>query len=72
MKRRMGFDGCFVVEAEGKKCGLNLLWKYENEVKIINFSRWHINAWVSEDGSKSKWLLTSFYGHLNMGKRKKS
>lgn len=72
VKRRMGFDGCFVVEAEGRKAGLALLWKYKNEVEILNFSRWHINAWISEDDGKSKWLLTAFYGHPNIRKKKES
>lgn len=31
-----------------------------------------MNAWISEDDDKSKWLLTTFYGHPDRGKRKES
>lgn len=72
VKRRMGFDECLVVEAEGKKGVLALLWKYENEVEITNFFTCHINACVLDDRSNSKWLLTSFYGHLDTEKKKES
>lgn len=38
MKRKLGFDGCFVVDSIGRKNGLTLLWRNEIEVEIHNFS----------------------------------
>lgn len=38
VKRKLGFDGCFVVDSIGRKEGLALLWRNEIEVEIHNFS----------------------------------
>lgn len=32
----------------------------------------HINAWVWDEESKHRWLLNSFYGQPEVGKRKES
>ncbi|XP_035546588.1 uncharacterized protein LOC118348634 [Juglans regia] len=62
IRRRLKFDGCLVIEPLGKKGGLMLLWKQPLEVEVLNYSRWHINAWIKEVQGNDKWLLTGFYG----------
>ncbi|XP_042980139.1 uncharacterized protein LOC122310310 [Carya illinoinensis] len=69
IKRRMAWDGCFVVEAIGRSGGLVLLWKDEEEVDIVNFSQHHISAYVGKD---ERWLLTGLYGHPEVNRRRDS
>ncbi|XP_042939597.1 uncharacterized protein LOC122274643 [Carya illinoinensis] len=68
LKRGLGMEGCFVVDLVGKKGGLALYWKNNEEVEIKSYSTWHINAEVSEEGQGTKWLFTGFYGHPEIGK----
>ncbi|XP_042964646.1 uncharacterized protein LOC122298864 [Carya illinoinensis] len=72
MKRRLGMEGCLAVDPVGKKGGLVLFWRYEEEVKIKNYSSWHINAEIREEGKGKSWLFTGIYGHPETGKRKLS
>lgn len=46
VKRRLGFLGCVGVNPIGRKGGLALLWRNQNEVEILNFSQNHTSAWV--------------------------
>ncbi|XP_042939567.1 uncharacterized protein LOC122274609 [Carya illinoinensis] len=69
LKRRLGMEGCFVVESVGKKGGLALYWRNSEEVEIKSYSTWHINAEVNEEGQGIKWLFTGFYCHPETGKR---
>ncbi|XP_042952211.1 uncharacterized protein LOC122289292 [Carya illinoinensis] len=51
----------------GGRGGLALLWKEEGEVEIVNYSQHHISAYV---GKEDRWLLTGFYGHSEVNKRR--
>ncbi|KAG6635752.1 hypothetical protein CIPAW_11G064200 [Carya illinoinensis] len=68
LKRRLGMEGCFVIDSVGKKGGLALYWRNSEEVEIKSYSTWHINAEVNEEGQGIKWLFTGFYGHPETGK----
>lgn len=57
---RLGFTGCLMINAIGRKGGLTLLWKYNLMVEIINFSHWHILARLKLEGSSLNWVFTSF------------
>ncbi|XP_040986473.1 uncharacterized protein LOC121234570 [Juglans microcarpa x Juglans regia] len=72
IRRKVGFEQCFVVDPVGNGGGLSLLWKDEVEVEIVNYSRWHVNAWVMDGELRKRWLFTGFYGHLETAKRKSS
>ncbi|XP_042939417.1 uncharacterized protein LOC122274448 [Carya illinoinensis] len=61
LRRRLKFEGCMVVESVGLKGGLMMMWDHMIEVEVVNFSVWHISAWIKEPGCAEKWLLTSFY-----------
>ncbi|XP_042958006.1 uncharacterized protein LOC122293492 [Carya illinoinensis] len=69
IKRRIGSEGCFTVEAVGKGGGLILLWDSSLNLEIVNYSQGHISAWVMEEAA-SKWLLICFYGAPETTKRK--
>ncbi|KAG2693445.1 hypothetical protein I3760_08G097900 [Carya illinoinensis] len=69
VRRTLKFDACFDVERVGLSGGIALLWK---KVKVINYTRWHISALVTEHNSNSPWLFSGFYGHPDKTKRKGS
>uniref|UniRef100_A0A803NUS5 Reverse transcriptase domain-containing protein n=1 Tax=Cannabis sativa TaxID=3483 RepID=A0A803NUS5_CANSA len=61
---KMGFEGCFVVEAQGRSGGLALMWKSEEEVVIDSFSMNYIDCFVHFEGYR-KFQFTGFYGEPN-------
>lgn len=65
VKRRLGFDGCFSVNALGRKECFTLLWKKKSWIHIFNFSQYHIYAWVEVEDSLYKWMIIGFYGEPN-------
>jgi exonuclease III len=44
---KMGFSNLFVVDSVGRSGGLALLWDDDTELEIQNYSRRHINAFLS-------------------------
>ncbi|XP_042954504.1 uncharacterized protein LOC122290887 [Carya illinoinensis] len=62
--------GCLVVEPKGKSRGLALLWREEVELEVINFSRHHISAQVLFGRRRMPWILSGFYGHPEVSRRK--
>ncbi|XP_041001144.1 uncharacterized protein LOC121246895 [Juglans microcarpa x Juglans regia] len=63
INRRLGWEGCFVVDLLKRKGGLALLWCRDKDAEILNYSQHHINATVMSEEKKLPWLLTGFYGH---------
>ncbi|XP_031131932.1 uncharacterized protein LOC116033319 [Ipomoea triloba] len=51
-----------VVDAQGHRGGLALLWMDTVTVDIVNFSLNHIDARVTLDVGGSQWRFTGFYG----------
>ncbi|XP_041000998.1 uncharacterized protein LOC121246780 [Juglans microcarpa x Juglans regia] len=69
IKRRMKWEGCFVMEPVGRKRGLVMLWREDVELEILNYSQHHISAYI---GRKDRWVLTGFYSHPEASKRKET
>ncbi|XP_042983266.1 uncharacterized protein LOC122312668 [Carya illinoinensis] len=69
VRQVLKFDGCFVVESLGLCGGLAILWKEEWQVRVINYTRWHISAMVMDKTDCIPWQFTGFYGHPETGKR---
>ncbi|KAK6160648.1 hypothetical protein DH2020_004029 [Rehmannia glutinosa] len=69
-KEWLNFMGMFVVNCEGKKGGLMLLWKNTIEVTIKSFSSGHIDS-IVKDGEKI-WRFMGFYGNPDARRRKDS
>uniref|UniRef100_A0A803P2Q9 Uncharacterized protein n=1 Tax=Cannabis sativa TaxID=3483 RepID=A0A803P2Q9_CANSA len=68
IKGRLEFDSCFIVEAQGKKGGLALLWKTDNEAHLFGYSDNHIDIEVHISGY-ARWRLTGFHGEPNRALR---
>lgn len=51
-----------MVEPEGRKGGLMLLWNQSIKVEVLNYSQWPVSVWVKNVKGSEKWLLTSIYG----------
>lgn len=64
----LGFEGGFAVASSGRSGGLGVFWRHGLNFRIKNYSRYHIDAWVSEPG-KDDWRLTCFYGEANRSLR---
>jgi hypothetical protein len=56
-----------VRDCEGKSGGLVMFWKKEVNVKLCNFSKFHIDVQIEEDGFK--WRFTGIYGEPATEKR---
>ncbi|KAK6164360.1 hypothetical protein DH2020_001224 [Rehmannia glutinosa] len=69
-EERLGFDGLFIVNCEGKSGGLMLLWKIPLIVTIRSYSVGHVDC-VVNDGDK-EWRFMGFYGHPEVSKRRHS
>lgn len=61
VSKKLGFSSFFCVNLVGKNGGLALLWKDDLKVEIINYSQWHISAWVELEGLPFKWVFMGFY-----------
>lgn len=68
MSKTLGFLDFFNVNSPGKRGRLALLWKQDMKVDIVNFSQWHIYAWMESEGPHPKWLLINFYGEPDTNK----
>uniref|UniRef100_A0A803PW73 Reverse transcriptase n=1 Tax=Cannabis sativa TaxID=3483 RepID=A0A803PW73_CANSA len=59
--RALGFEGIFVVEANGLSGGLAFLWKNKDDGALLGFSQTHIDMQlVLPDGNM--WRITGVYG----------
>uniref|UniRef100_A0A803QJ80 Reverse transcriptase domain-containing protein n=1 Tax=Cannabis sativa TaxID=3483 RepID=A0A803QJ80_CANSA len=71
LKRQCHFDGCFVVESQGRGGGIAMLWKDNEEVSLVDFSNNHINVTVKLERGGA-WLFTGLYGEPNRNLRHKT
>ena len=67
----LGFDGGFAVASSGRSGGLGVFWRNGVSLSIKNYSKYHIDAWVFEQG-RDDWRLTCFYGEANRSMRQQT
>ena len=72
IKNRIGFANGLIVSNVGRSGGIALLWTREINLEVISYTRFHVNAVISETSSDYKWRLTGFYGHSETHKRYES
>ncbi|XP_042942912.1 uncharacterized protein LOC122277098 [Carya illinoinensis] len=72
VRRSLKLEGCFAVDCVGMSGGIALLWRETWQVKIINYTRWHISALIQEGDLGPTWQFTGFYGHPESAKRNSS
>jgi hypothetical protein len=63
-----GFDHAYGVGSSGRSGGLCIYWKDPLVLELRNFSKYHIDMVVREQG-KDPWRLTSWYGEANRSLR---
>jgi hypothetical protein len=67
----LGFDNCFAMSSSGQSGGLGMFWNNTIDVEILSFSRYHIDARVTERNS-DPWRLTCVYGEAQVSQRFKT
>ncbi|KAL4606913.1 hypothetical protein ACB092_09G138000 [Castanea dentata] len=72
IKNRIGLDNGLIVPSVGRSGGIALLWKREISLEVKSYTRYHIDAVISEADSGYRWRLTGFYGHPETHKRYES
>ena len=72
VKLKLGFVNGLYVQRQGKGGGLTVFWKMEVNLEIKSYSKFYINAIVTEEGSGFSWRLTGFYGHPETHWRRES
>jgi hypothetical protein len=60
----LGFDSAYGVGSTGRSGGLCIFWKNPMQLTLRNFSKYHIDMVVEEQG-KDPWRLTVWYGEAN-------
>lgn len=62
-KYKLGFQKFLVVSSIGKKGGISLLWNYDVDLSILNYSFNHIDDVIKVvNQSVGQWFLTAVYG----------
>uniref|UniRef100_A0A803QJ68 Reverse transcriptase domain-containing protein n=1 Tax=Cannabis sativa TaxID=3483 RepID=A0A803QJ68_CANSA len=69
VKVQLGFEGCFVVEAQGHSGGLALFWKEQKMAMLRGFSNNHIDVIINVN-DRMQWRLTGIYGEPNRALRR--
>ncbi|CAM8948389.1 unnamed protein product [Rhodiola kirilowii] len=71
IRRKLGFSCGFSVDKRGLAGGLALWWKDEVDLRIISYSKSHIDSYV-EDKTELRFRITLFYGESVVSKRQAS
>ncbi|KAF5458653.1 hypothetical protein F2P56_022666 [Juglans regia] len=73
LKFSIGFTNCMAVNGEGSSRGLALYWNNTSQLEILNYSKHHIHALVTniegDDQEGVSWYLTGIYGHPEASRR---
>ena len=72
IKNRIGFSNGLIVPSVGRSGGIALLWTREISLEIKSYTKFHIDAVISDANSGYRWRITSFYGHPETHKRYES
>uniref|UniRef100_A0A803PI32 Reverse transcriptase domain-containing protein n=1 Tax=Cannabis sativa TaxID=3483 RepID=A0A803PI32_CANSA len=67
----IGFDGALAVDSVGKSGGVALLWRVEEEVKVLEYGVSYIDVVIS-GSDQGHWRLTGLYGEPNRNLRKRT
>ncbi|XP_074352813.1 uncharacterized protein LOC141691964 [Apium graveolens] len=68
---KLGYDGVFVVDVQGRSGGLALMWRDVDQVSLKSYSQNHIDIEVSMSGI-APWRLTGFYGEPVRNQRRRT
>lgn len=71
IQSKLGYEGLFVVEPQGRSGGLALLWKERGQAELLGFSQNHIDVKVHVEDMK-EWRLTGVYGEPVRAQRRRT
>ena len=72
IKNRIGFSNGLIVPSLGRSGGIALLWTREISLEVKSYTKFHVDAVVSEASSDYRWRITGFYGHPETHKKYES
>lgn len=67
----LDFEGRFSMNSSSLSGGLSLLWREKNSIKLLSFSKNHIDVVIC-DKDLSIWRLMGFYGFLHRSRQRMS
>lgn len=67
----LGFEGMLRVNSQGRSEGLVLLWKEEDQGKVLSYSQNYIHIETKVNGMEP-WRLTGIYVEPNRMNRRKT
>jgi hypothetical protein len=70
LARTLGYDNGFAVSSTGRSGGLGIFWNNEIKLEILPYSRYRIDARITE-GVEEPWRLTCVYGEAQTSERYK-
>ncbi|XP_075521409.1 uncharacterized protein LOC142554629 [Primulina tabacum] len=68
---KIGYEGCFAVNREGRSGGIGVLWRKSSICQLITFSNNHVDLEILNNDTH-RWRLTGFYGYPERHRRKES
>lgn len=71
VRNLLGFEGIFVVEAQGHSRGIAFYGKNKEEASLNSFGKIHIDFTITVHGWK-KFRLTGLYGEPDLAKRRET
>ena len=66
---RLKMTNIVVKDSEGTRGGLALFWKKEVNLRVLSWSRYHIDTMIKEEDG-SAWRFTGIYGESVVRRRK--
>ncbi|XP_019154282.1 PREDICTED: uncharacterized protein LOC109150753 [Ipomoea nil] len=70
LRVKIGFEGLFYVDNEGRGGGLALLWKKNNIARLLSYSKNHVDVEVTI--REKIWRMTCFYGFPQRHRRREA
>lgn len=71
IRNKLGFEGLVAVDPQGRSGGVALLWREENNARLLGYSRNHIDVEITGNGLQP-WRLTGLYGEPDRAQRRKT
>jgi len=71
-KFKLGFVNYLVVDCQGRKGGLTVLWGRDIHLLILNYSHCHVDALIDDDPRKGSWFFIGIYGFPEVSQRSRT
>ena len=69
---KVGLLNGVIVPSQGGSGGIAMLWESDLNVELKSYTRYHIDAVVTDPTFGFKWRITGFYGNPNTNWRRES